>query len=44
MTNREKINFINDLITFWEEDTCFMSSIETKHPAFTIVKKMTERE
>jgi len=44
MNDKEKIKLINSLISYWIYDTMFLSSIETKHPAFTLVQKMAEKE
>ncbi len=40
----EMKQLINGLITYWIADTILLSSIETKHPAFTIVKKIAAND
>ncbi len=41
---KEMEQLINSLITYWIADTINLSSIETKHPAFTIVKKIAAND
>ena len=44
MTDEVQIELINALIDYWIEDTMLLSSIETKHPSYTLVQKMAEKE
>ncbi len=40
---KEMKDLINGLITYWENDTINLSSIETKHLAFALVKHIAEK-
>ena len=43
MENKETIELINGIITFWEEDTIMLSYHDRDHPSFSLVKKIATR-
>ena len=44
MDDKKVVELINGIIDCWEEDTCVLSYIDHSHPAFSIVKKLADKE
>jgi hypothetical protein len=44
MEDKEIAELINGIIDYWERDTINLSGIDTLHPAFSLVRKIADKE